>query len=167
LSESGRLGGAYAPSLCKVKAEATIGTRAGVGFLRTPFTTGQNCAQFCLRLHELRAFRNSVQHARSGDYLLRPAQPIDNSTGSPHRSALVPDGRCFMIERNLGSESCSDPASRTLPALGGKMSMFERSESDILVRRAARSVDSWTVKRDMKHRNDETVGYDPIVRQEF
>jgi len=31
-----------------------------------------------------------------------------------------------MIELNLGSESCSDPASRTLPALGGKMSMFER-----------------------------------------
>jgi len=65
-----------------------------------------------------------------------------------------------MIELNLGSESCSDPSHRIikavatigmrlkgaficlfeLPALGGKMSMFERSESDILVRRAARSV---------------------------
>jgi len=106
-------------------------------------------------------------HGSSGCYRVTeygPGASCFRSIARPLDSAREPVGGCFMIELNLGSESCSGPASRTLPALGGKMSMFERSESDILVRRAARPVDSCTVKRDMKHRNDESAGHDPVVR---
>jgi len=53
----------------------------GGSLAEIPFTTGQNCDQFCLRLHELRAFRNSVQHARSGDYLLRPDRTCNTLVG--------------------------------------------------------------------------------------
>jgi len=49
----------------------------GGAYAPIPFTTGQNCAQFCLRLHELRTFRNSVQHARSGDCCCAPRATSD------------------------------------------------------------------------------------------
>ena len=54
-----------------------------------------------------------------------------------------------MIELNLGSKFCSGPVSRTLPALGGKMSVSERKRVRHFSETSRWSVNLRTVKRNM------------------
>jgi len=57
-----------------------------------------------------------------------------------------------MIELNLGSKFCSGPVSRTLPALGGKMSVSERKRVRHFSETSRWSVNLRTVKRNMNRR---------------